>query len=169
MRLDAASAAPDPSGFIPVVEQDASWTVVVARPPGDAFALPPEVEESVLTVGDGHFGTRGVLEEATNAGSVLANGVYDESVEELPVLLAGPGWTGLQLPASDDGAGLDRRVLDLRTGLLRCGSRVRPRRLHRRVCEEGLVATIALFGMEWLTRDLHRGTRGVHRRHRRGA
>ncbi|MGB8383927.1 MAG: hypothetical protein WCG47_22220, partial [Dermatophilaceae bacterium] len=116
--LAAASAAPDPSGFIPVVEQDASWTVVVAGAPGDALALPPEVAESVLTVGDGHFGTRGVLEEATNAGSVLANGVYDESVEELPVLLAGPGWTGLQLPASGEGGGLDRRVLDLRTGLL---------------------------------------------------
>ncbi len=116
--VDAPSAAPDPSGFIPVVAQDASWTVVVARPPGDALALPREVQESVLTVGDGHFGTRGVLEEATHPGSVLANGVYDESVEELPVLLGGPGWTGLELPAPNGSAGLDRRVLDLRTGLL---------------------------------------------------
>jgi hypothetical protein len=67
-------------------------------------------------VGDGRFGTRGSLEELPPGSEplVVAAGVYDHR-SGLPRLLPGPLWTVLDLTAR---AGHDRRVLDLRTGVL---------------------------------------------------
>ncbi len=113
--------------FVPEArDEDRAWVVLVPDPMEGSPALAPKVQESVLTIGDSCFGTRGVLEEADGAGSVLANGVYDESAEDVPVLLEGPGWTGLRLEATEDGQA-DHRLLDLRTGLL-----------HRRRDADGL-------------------------------
>jgi len=108
----------EPTGFVPELDAEPSWAVVVERSARSADPKLLAVEESVLTIGDGHFGTRGVLEESPGEGSVLANGVYDESIEELPVLLGGPGWAGLELAPTSSDDPSDRRVLDLRTGTL---------------------------------------------------
>jgi trehalose/maltose hydrolase-like predicted phosphorylase len=89
---------------------DPAWTVAV-----DGDPHPERVAETLLTLADGRFGTRGTREE-DGAGATpptLAAGVYDGA--EVPTLLPGPVWTGLRV-ASPDHAG--RRRLDLRAGVL---------------------------------------------------
>jgi trehalose/maltose hydrolase-like predicted phosphorylase len=90
---------------------DPDWTVVVrADPRREAVA------ESLCTLADGRFGTRGIREEA-GAGSgpvTVAAGVYSDA--DVPTLLAGPVWTGLEAAPPE---GRDRRELDLRGGVLR--------------------------------------------------
>ncbi|HYT26128.1 MAG TPA: hypothetical protein VEP73_06570, partial [Actinomycetota bacterium] len=94
------------------VDADPGWTVAVDG--GDT--RPRQVAETLLTVADGLLGTRGVREEdgAGPAPATVAAGVYDDRSETVP-LLPGPGWTGLEVAA---GAGRERRVLDLRSGVL---------------------------------------------------
>ncbi|HET9560432.1 MAG TPA: glycoside hydrolase family 65 protein, partial [Actinomycetota bacterium] len=91
---------------------DPAWTVTV-----DADARLERVGEALCTLADGRFGTRGAREE-DGAGSMpltLAAGVYSDA-GEVPTLLPGPVWTGLQAAPPD---GHDRRELDLRGGVLR--------------------------------------------------
>jgi trehalose/maltose hydrolase-like predicted phosphorylase len=90
---------------------DPDWTVVVRADPRREA-----VTESLCTLADGRFGTRGVREEA-GAGSgpvAVAAGVYSDA--DVPILLAGPVWTGLEAAPPQ---GRDRRELDLRGGVLR--------------------------------------------------
>jgi trehalose/maltose hydrolase-like predicted phosphorylase len=89
---------------------DPAWTVAV-----DGDTRPERVAETLLTLADGRFGTRGAREE-DGAGATpltLAAGVYDGA--EVPTLLPGPVWTGLRVAAPDH---RDRRRLDLRAGVL---------------------------------------------------
>ena len=101
-------------GGPPSIDLDPTWTVTVT---GDALALRRPLQ-SVLTVSDSRFGTRGVREEDSHGAlpRVLAAGVYDDS-REPPDLLEGPSWTGLHLLRHLDHT-TDRRTLDLRTGIL---------------------------------------------------
>jgi trehalose/maltose hydrolase-like predicted phosphorylase len=90
---------------------DPDWTVVVRADPRREA-----VTESLCTLADGRFGTRGIREEA-GAGSgpvTVAAGVY--TAGDAPTLLAGPVWTGLEAAPPQ---GRDRRELDLRGGVLR--------------------------------------------------
>jgi trehalose/maltose hydrolase-like predicted phosphorylase len=92
----------------------AGWVVTVTdKGSGPGPSLSQEAAASVLTVGDGHFGTRGSLEGA-DGDPVLAGGVYDGQAAELPRLLEGPAWTGLRRAERTAGT----RWLDLRTGVL---------------------------------------------------
>lgn len=99
---------------LPSIDTDPRWTVVLT---GDSLAE-RRPAQSILTVSDTVFGTRGVREEDSHGAlpRVLAAGVYDESAEP-PTLLEGPSWTGLHLLRHLD-HGADRRLLDLRTGVL---------------------------------------------------
>ena len=93
---------------------DPAWTVVVDE--SEAGCGPGrDVADSVLSIGDGRFGTRGAEEtDADSAHLVTAAGVYDDW-EENPGLLPAPIWDSLvMLPLH----GSTRRVLDLRTGIL---------------------------------------------------
>jgi beta-phosphoglucomutase family hydrolase len=92
-------------GLVPDLDEDPGWTVVVDR----RSMLRPAAQESVLTVADTRFGTRGALEEDTSG--VLAAGVFDDG--DPPALLEGPGWTSARIRGEPQ-----RRVLDLRTGVL---------------------------------------------------
>jgi trehalose/maltose hydrolase-like predicted phosphorylase len=87
-----------------------AWTVAV-----DGDPRPERVAETLLTLADGRFGTRGAREEdgAGGAPLTLAAGVYDGA--DVPTLLPGPVWTGLRVASPDH---RDRRRLDLRAGVL---------------------------------------------------
>ncbi len=102
------------AGVVPSIDEDPAWTVSVS---GDDPAQ-RRAHQSLLTVADTRFGTRGVREEETfgTLPRVLASGVFDESASP-PVLLEGPGWTGLHLRGRVDRR-RDRRTLDLRSGVL---------------------------------------------------
>ncbi|HEU4422659.1 MAG TPA: glycosyl hydrolase family 65 protein [Pilimelia sp.] len=97
---------------VPAVDDDPAWTVCeTGRDP-----LRHRVTETLFTLGAGGFATRGSAEDAP-AGSVpltLASGVYT-SAGAGQHLLPGPDWTGLSVVPSP---AEDRRVLDLRCGLL---------------------------------------------------
>jgi trehalose/maltose hydrolase-like predicted phosphorylase len=97
---------------VPAADDDGAWTICeTGRDP-----LRRRVTESLFTLGAGGFATRGAVEE-TPAGSVplvLACGVYTGNGADQH-LLPGPDWTGLSI---DPPPGEDRRVLDLRGGLL---------------------------------------------------
>ncbi|MGZ4625993.1 MAG: HAD-IA family hydrolase, partial [Kineosporiaceae bacterium] len=102
------------AGLVPGVDLDPAWTVTVH---GDD-PNHRRVHQSLLTVSDTRFGTRGVREEE-GLGSlprVLAVGVFDDTATPSE-LLQGPTWTGLHLldQLATDG---DRRTLDLRGGVL---------------------------------------------------
>ena len=73
---------------------DPDWTVVVRADPRREA-----VTESLCTLADGRFGTRGVREEAGAGASpvTVAAGVYSDA--DVPTLLAGPVWTGLEAVA----------------------------------------------------------------------
>jgi trehalose/maltose hydrolase-like predicted phosphorylase len=89
-----------------------TWVLVL-----DSDRLLERVQESLLTIGDGRFGTRGAQEEggATSSPMVLAAGVYqiDGKVERL---LDGPRWAELDVSAPPPVS--DRWFLDLRRGVL---------------------------------------------------
>jgi trehalose/maltose hydrolase-like predicted phosphorylase len=94
---------------------DPRWTIVL-----DSDPRLERVHETLCTLADGHVGTRGAREEG-EVGAVpltVAAGVYDDSSGggSGPALLAGPQWTGLEL--TPPGVERDRRVLDLRGGVL---------------------------------------------------
>ncbi len=77
---------------------------------------PAHVQQSLLTVADTRFGTRGTREEdrTVTVPGIVAAGVFDESVDP-PVLLEGPGWTTLQVDGPIDPTE-DVRTFDLRIG-----------------------------------------------------
>jgi trehalose/maltose hydrolase-like predicted phosphorylase len=89
---------------------DPAWTVAV-----DGDPRPARVAETLLTLADGRFGTRGAREEdgAGAAPLTLAAGVYDGA--DVPTLLPAPVWTGLRVASPDHH---DHRRLDLRAGVL---------------------------------------------------
>ena len=97
---------------VPAVDDDPDWTIAESGPD----PLRRRVTEALFTLGGGGLATRGSVEEGI-AGSVplvLASGVYT-GVGPDQHLLPGPDWTGLRL---DPPPAEDRRVLDLRCGLL---------------------------------------------------
>lgn len=103
---------------VPALDEDPGWTLRFDQ----VDAVLERVEESLLTVADGCFGTRGALEEEGRGSDplVVAAGVYTAGVpgpvEETPTLLSAPTWTGLELgPGSFEQV---ERTLDLRTGLV---------------------------------------------------
>jgi len=97
---------------VPSIDEDPAWTVCEAGP----APLRRRVAESLFTLGAGGVATRGAVEEAVPGAQplVLAAGVYEGS-GSAQHLLAGPVWTGLTVDPPPAG---DRRVLDLRTGVL---------------------------------------------------
>ncbi|HLF40542.1 MAG TPA: glycosyl hydrolase family 65 protein [Acidimicrobiia bacterium] len=96
---------------VPAVDLDPAWTVTV----DDRSSLPADAQASLLTVANGHLGLRGDREEQgpSRFPEVIAAGVYDGRAG--PALLPGPVWSGL---VTDLTGNHERRVLDLRTGVL---------------------------------------------------
>ncbi len=159
------------AGGPPSIDLDPTWTLTVT---GDALAQRRPFQ-SLLTVSDSRFGTRGVREEDSQGAlpRVLAAGVYDDS-QLPPDLLEGPGWTGLHLLRHLDHT-TDTRTLDLRNGILTREQPAQP--LPLRTVR---FATLARPGGAVLRADgpvdwLHAGaallppaTDGVFERHQRG-
>ena len=111
--LDARRLGRD-RGRVPGIDEDPQWTIVFdgfPRTRADAATV-----ESMTTLANGEIGVRGVFEDdGEGTPMVVAPGVFDER-GDTPTLLAGPNWTSLvMLPESNTD---DRRVLDLRTGML---------------------------------------------------
>lgn len=101
------------SGRVPWVDEDPAWTVVIE----DDDPRLRRVHESLLTLADGRFGTRGSREE-DGAGTqplVTAAGLWRPDGQSRS-LLPGPVWTRLS-HIGGPGAS-DRSILDLRTGVL---------------------------------------------------
>ena len=97
---------------VPAVDEDPAWILCETG----AGPLRRRVTESLFTLGAGGVATRGSVEEAAPGAQpmVLAAGVYDGTGPGQH-LLPGPVWTGLAVEPAPAG---DRRVLDLRTGVL---------------------------------------------------
>jgi len=97
---------------VPAVDEDPEWILCETG----AEPLRRRVTESLFTLGAGCLATRGSVEEAAPGAQpmVLAAGVYDGTGPGQH-LLPGPVWTGLAVEPAPAG---DRRVLDLRTGVL---------------------------------------------------
>jgi trehalose/maltose hydrolase-like predicted phosphorylase len=95
---------------VPTVTEASGWTVT------DTGSDPhrPGAQAAVFTLGDGVVGTRGVVEEDPGGSAVLAAGTYIGTGSKQHLRPA-PGWTALDLSGA---SGPERRVLDLRTGLL---------------------------------------------------
>jgi trehalose/maltose hydrolase-like predicted phosphorylase len=94
---------------VPWIDEDPAWTIELP----DA----PEMErvaEALGTVGNGHAAIRAAREEQRPSATPLfaVNGVYTDG--ETPRLAPGPVWTDLDVRDALP----DRRVLDLRTGVL---------------------------------------------------
>jgi len=96
------------------IDEDPQWTIEV--PEGDPALH--RVHQALLTVADSRFGTRGIREEEALGAlpPVLAAGIFDEGASP-PTLLEGPIWTGLHFLRPTQ-VWRDRRVLDMRAGLL---------------------------------------------------
>jgi len=96
---------------VPAVDEDPAWILCETGGP-----LRRRVTESLFTLGAGGVATRGSVEEAAAGAQpmVLAAGVYDGTGPGQH-LLPGPLWTGLAVQPAPV---RDRRVLDLRTGVL---------------------------------------------------
>jgi trehalose/maltose hydrolase-like predicted phosphorylase len=87
------------------------WEVVIDGQGGDEET----VRETLLTISDGHIGTRGTLLSGTGNGPpVLAGGRYAGRGSEEEILAA-PIWNRIEAAEAEH----VRRVLDLRTGTLR--------------------------------------------------
>ena len=97
---------------VPAIDEDPAWILSET----EAGPLRRRVTESLFTLGAGGVATRGSVEEAAPGAQpmVLAAGVYDGTGPGQH-LLPGPVWTGL---AVEPAPVADRRVLDLRTGVL---------------------------------------------------
>ena len=97
-------------GELPALCADHGWQIVIDGVGGEEEPL----RETLLALGDGRYGTRGTALNAAAGQVTLAGGLYagNGAGEEL---LACPIWTRI------DGAHGERyrRVLDLRTGVLR--------------------------------------------------
>lgn len=116
----AGPSAPEPSparrgaaGW-PTVELGSRWVVEVV---GDERAR-RRVDETLLTVADGRFGTRGTRDEDGPGYEplVMAAGVYAPADGETQGPLPGPLWFAVDLDPSDTAA--ERRWLNLREGVL---------------------------------------------------
>jgi trehalose/maltose hydrolase-like predicted phosphorylase len=103
---------------VPSIDEDPDWTLFL----DDDRAL-RRTHESLCTMANGRFGTRGAREEDGHDTTplVVASGIY--TGRSAPRLLAGPRWDGLLVRATD-GVEPDRVAFDLRTGVL-----VRERRM----------------------------------------
>jgi len=102
---------PTPDPWAPAEAADPSWTIEVGDDLRNA-----QVAESLLTVADGRFGTRGSLEEdgETSPDVVLAADLF-ERVDGRERLVAIPGWVALPVrPGLPPG----RRWLDLRSAVV---------------------------------------------------
>jgi len=97
---------------VPAIDEDPAWIVCET----ESGPLRRRVTESLFTLGAGGLATRGSVEETAPGAQpmVLAAGVYDGTGPGQH-LLPGPVWTGLAVEPAPSG---DRRVLDLRTGVL---------------------------------------------------
>jgi trehalose/maltose hydrolase-like predicted phosphorylase len=103
---------------VPQVVHDPAWTIRLSG----IDPMRMRVEESLCTLADTRFGTRGTLEE-DGAGTdplVVADGRYmagrGSGADATPTLLPGPLWTGLDASAEPPASA--PRVLDLSSGLL---------------------------------------------------
>lgn len=107
-----------PGWHLPPLDMDPSWCVVVdGNSPGGC-----RVHETLLSLADGCFGTRGTLEEdgLDARPAVLASGIYAMGPNGVPELVNCPNWVlgcSFGQPAEAVEAS-SRRVLDLRRGLL---------------------------------------------------
>jgi trehalose/maltose hydrolase-like predicted phosphorylase len=101
-------------GELPVLCETPGWVVAVEG----ADPLLERVRESLLTLADGRLGTRGgvVVRDIREDSTVLMSGVYTRTGAEAH-LLAGPRWNVIAV--KDPAARPLRRVLDLRTGVVR--------------------------------------------------
>ncbi len=110
----ASQAVVESHSWIPSVAQDPAWIVVV-----DEDRMLERVQEALLTLADGVYGSRGAREEngPTSNPLVLTAGLY-ERTEESEHLLAGPLSTALELRVVHGNGHHDRRFLDLCRGLL---------------------------------------------------
>jgi trehalose/maltose hydrolase-like predicted phosphorylase len=111
---------------VPDIDRDPGWVVTVT----DDAPLRRRADESVLTLADGHTGTRGAVEEdgPGTAAGVFCAGLYT-GVGSGQRLLPCPSWSGIPAPVSDGRQqrdageaarqpGPEQRWLDLRTGVL---------------------------------------------------
>jgi trehalose/maltose hydrolase-like predicted phosphorylase len=98
----------------PAIDEDPAWILAVD---GEVPEL-QRVHESLLTLADGNFGTRGSREEGGEGSDplVLAEGVYASTPDGMPALLPAPSWSELAIEMAQPVK--ERRVLDLRTGVL---------------------------------------------------
>ncbi|HET7762262.1 MAG TPA: hypothetical protein VFL46_07875, partial [Phycicoccus sp.] len=100
------------AGRAPDIDEDPAW-VVVADTDDDVGR---RVTDALFTLADGMLGTRGACAEASRVGARLVQvaGVYTGrgSAERL---LPGPWWPAARVTGGPDA---ERRVLDLRSGLL---------------------------------------------------
>src|SRR6478735_2435389 len=97
---------------VPTIDDDPAWVIRASGLGPSRF----RVVETLLTVGDGGFATRGSVEEGDPRSTPLmaAAGVFD-GAGSAQHLLPGPLWTAVQIgPPPDDSI----RRLDLRTGVL---------------------------------------------------
>jgi glycosyltransferase involved in cell wall biosynthesis len=108
-RLTASRAGPSTT-----VELDPRWVVEIV---GDE-PVRRRVDETLLTVADGRFGTRGTRDEDGPGYEplVMAAGVYAPADGETQGPLPGPLWFAVELDPSDTAA--ERRWLNLREGVL---------------------------------------------------
>jgi trehalose/maltose hydrolase-like predicted phosphorylase len=97
---------------VPVIDEDPAWILCET----EAGPLRRRVTESLFTLGAGGVATRGSVEEVAPGAQpmVLIAGVYDGAGPGQR-LLPGPVWTGLTVEPAPV---RDRRVLDLRTGVV---------------------------------------------------
>lgn len=97
---------------VPSLDFDPSWTFVWNSKRSNL----ERVRESLLTVSDGRFGTRGYREEDGSSSNpmVISAGIYNE-VGGVENYLIGPRWADLELDAQHHD---NEWVLDLRSGVL---------------------------------------------------
>jgi beta-phosphoglucomutase len=123
-RRSAATPAHDLPTFAELSSDDAQWIVVEdAFDPGRQRA-----QETVFSVGNGRFATRGSLEEGyrANRPATLAHGIYAPHPLAHSELANLPDWTALDVHVDGERFSLEsgealqhRRLLDLRRGVLR--------------------------------------------------
>ena len=126
--LDAQLARRD-ARRVPWIDTDPRWVVELP-----AEGARQRAAEALGTLGNGWAATRAIREEdsAPSSPPFAVSGIY--SAGEIPILVPGPVWTGLDLRP-----GPDRRWVDLHTGLLaRRAGEVRTLRLVSAADPHGL-------------------------------